>query len=278
MNKDKEVEIGENPTEIQRNGQAALARTGGELTENEMMQAIIADPLTTDKAGALKELILLQEHRQDRAARVSFWQAFARVKANLKTIIATHPVTTKTGALMWTYATIQELQTAIEPILDREGLTLSFDTVREGPLLTGLCHVIHVETGHQETRQSTVNVASAPGEIKDMGAATMACRKALIMMFGLKISTDDDARDMGDTLRPEQIEELKALAATAGANVARFLSFAGVKDWPEIRQGDLPQLQEALRKKIAAANPPASNVPSPAEQEHIREQEAREEG
>ena len=100
-------------------------------------------------------------------------------------------------------------------------------------------------------------------------------------MFALKIRGDDDARMLGDLIKPDQLQALQAKINEAGiGDLKPFLAFAQATELSNIRQGKLSVLYASLQKKIDARKPkpetPASSVPTPAEQAAIAEREARE--
>jgi hypothetical protein len=259
---------------------------GGEIVRNvnvgDLLGKIVESGLTADSAAAVKELVMLQNQQQAREAKQSFVEAFARVKEKVKTINATRANCAskdKGGGVRWWMADIVDLQNEIEPVLKEEGMTLSFDTRRDGPtlnILTGICIVTHTASGHEERREFGVNVANAQGG--DMGAGTTAKRGALIAMFALRVRHDDNARVLGDVISPEQLAELQARARTVGADEKKLLAFAGAADWKSIRQGKLGQLHDFLRLKekkqaegaggstgtFSAPAPSVSPTPTPA--------------
>jgi hypothetical protein len=265
-------------TEIRKVEPNAELAAGQPRSALDMMQQIIADPTTTDKAGALKELVLLKEHMEDREARREFFQSFAKVQAELQTVVATKTVSKNDGSLMWMYAPIEDIMDTIEPTLRKYGFSVRFDSEREGTILTAYCYTMHTG-GHQESARCHFNAANAKGG--DLGALKSAKRGALIEMFGLKIRQDDDARLIGEPLRADEIVELqKAVAAAGVTDLKKFFDFAGAAGWNDIRQGKLSQLHDMLRKKLGRKLAPASAPPpiSDDEAKRIREQEAREVG
>ena len=238
----------------------ALQRAG-DINVADLLQQIVKAGVTGESAAAVKELVLLHEHRQDREAKQEFVQAFARVRAKTGRINATHANPAKDGTARWWMATLAEIQDVIEPICRSEGLEVRWDTRREGPqanIVVGVCIVTHTGTGHTEKAEGSVNAANAQGG--DAGAATTACRVATIRMFGLRVAHDDNSRILGDLANAEQIRELQSRLKAVGGNERQFVAWAlnrhesslgpDLADaWKQIRQGRLEYLHAGLHQR-----------------------------
>ena len=218
----------------------------------EMMRQVVNRDDPQEMAGALEQLVTLKERVENRQAKQQFFEAFAAVQADLQTVVATMAVPDKNGNVRWFVAPFADILDAIEPTLRQHGFSLRFDSEREGPMLTAYCYAMH-KAGHQESARCHFNAANAQGG--DLGALTSAKRGALMEMFALKIRRQDDARLMGGTIDPDEVQELEQLIADAGGwgqavDQKRFLAFAGATSIETIRTGRLPQLRMFLRKKI----------------------------
>lgn len=236
------------------------------INVGQLLESIVRNGVTGDAAAAVKELVLLQEHQQDRAARQSYVEAFSRVRARTKKINATHANPTKSGEVRWWMAKLEELQEEIEPICMEEGLDFNFNSRRDPSapnIVIGQCIIRHIATGHTEVFECGYNSANAQGG--DLGALTSAKRGAMIAAFALRIGhTDGDSRMLGDMVNPEMAKELRERLMATGRSDRKFLAMAGVnvpdnvpvslEDWKRIRQGKLGILHDALRKAEAASN------------------------
>ena len=242
------------------------------MSAAEAAQAMVKAGVTADSAIAIEKLMGLARQEREDAARQSFTLAFARVRAQTGRINATRANPDKNGNVRWWMADLVDLQDAIEPICRSEGLELSFDSRRDGATLqivTGICIVMHVASGHVERRECGINAGNAQGG--DLGAMTTAKRGALIAMFGLRIRHDDNARMLGDLISLEQGAELRRrLAAVRPGGERKFLAYAlGCNEadivagqdrsnpyadwWKQIRQGKLEKLHDALHTAEMAA-------------------------
>lgn len=211
----------------------------------ELLAKIVQAGITSDSAGALKELVLLQNHQQDRAKKQAWNMAFSRVRGRLNTVIATRAIPDKSGSAKWKYANLEDIQDDIDAILHSEGMTTRFDSRRDGDLCVGICWLSH-EEGHEEKSECAIKAPGAMGG--DLGAFKIAKRGALVAILGIKVRQDDDARMLGDFISTEQAEDLQRRLKAIGRDDSKFLAFAGARSWQEIRQAKLGILDGFLRK------------------------------
>lgn len=244
-----------------------------EIDVAQLLTAIVQHGVTSDAAGAVKELVLLREHQEDRDAQRQWLGAFAEVRNATKTINAGKGIPAKDGSIKWFYAPLEDLLDAIEPILQMHGMTLRFDSRREGNLCHGICWVSHF-AGHEKKSECAVNTVGAQGG--DLGAIKIAKRGAMTAMFGIKTRhMDDDASVLGDVVTAEQAAHLKKRATELGPELhERFLTYiektCQTRDFANIRQGKFGAMDDALtraERKKRDGKP----TPAPAKIERIDE-------
>lgn len=235
----------------------------GELL-GQIVHAMKSGVTVVDAASAVKELVLLANQQQDRNAKRQWMSAFARVRARMKTINAVKGIPAKlkdkqlVADIKWFYAPLEDLQDAVEPILEMEDLTMRFDSRREGNICIGLCYIGHAG-GHEEKAECAVNVANAEGG--DLGAMKKAKRGAMTAILGIKTRhLDDDAAIQGDYISQDQADALQRRAEALGHEMSerftRYVQKTGADDYSRIRQGKYASMDEALtkaEKKIFAA-------------------------
>lgn len=220
-----------------------------------LLGMIVEKGLTADSAAAVKELVMLHEHRQDRENKQAWVRAFMRVRKQLKTIKAEHMVPDKNGKPRWWYTPLEDLQDAVEPIIQREGMEIRFSSRREGNLAIGICYLAH-EDGHQEASECAVNAINCEGG--DLGAVKKGQTRALRSILGLKTRhVKDDAGDLGEYITPEQAEELEKRMMATGRDRAKFLKFVAAESFDKIRVG---RYADAMREIIKAER--SKTVPS----------------
>ncbi len=236
-----------------------------------------------EAVAALEKLVALHEHQQDREAKQSFAEAFARARSKLRTINARHANPDRSGNVRWWMASINDLLDAVEPVLREENLELDFDVPRLAAnpnIVDAICRITHVPTGFSKEWHCGYNAGNAQGG--DLGAATSAKRGALLAALALKVEHDEDARMLGDLINLEQATNLRTRLRATGRNEKKFLAFAlgcdeslitSVDDaWKQIRQGKLSQLHDFLRQaelkkqtggagRDAGATTPITNAP-----------------
>lgn len=216
-------------------------------------------------ASAIKELVQLQNQQEERWARRQFLEAFKRVRDKTKTIQCEKPVPGANGTVRWWYAPIEDLQDAIEPLCESEGLMLNFDSPRVGDIVRGICIVFHAASGHEERRECSVDVKKAEGG--DLGAAKKAKRGALTAMFGLKTRhmDENDPRMLGDLIAPEDAEELQRRCAALGAEYTRrLLKYLRTDDFSGVYSSRLEDARRSLDKVEKAKTNPSPGTPAVA--------------
>lgn len=243
---------------------ATIEPPQNEINVAELLSAIVKHGVTSDAAGAVKELVLLREHQDDRAAKRQWLEAFAKVRNMTKTINAGKGIPDKQGHIKWFYAPLEDLQDAIDPILEMHDMAMRFDSRREGSLCHGVCIVSHAG-GHIEKSECAINTAGAMGG--DLGALKIAKRGAMTAMFGIRTRhMDDDASVLGDVVTAEQAAHLEGRAKALGPDLhERFLTYiektCQTRNFAEIRQGKFGAMDDALTR---AERKKRDGKPSPA--------------
>ncbi len=209
-------------------------------------------------AAAIKELVQLQNAQEDRFANRQWIDAFIEVRKLCKTIQAEKAVELQ-GRIAWHYAPLPDLLDAIEPICDKHGIAISFDSRRDGNLIIGVCIAYH-RSGHSERREFAIREGQTMGKIADVGGVTTAQRHALKLMFGLKERhmEDGDARLLGDFISSDESAALAARVAATGRDSVKFLKFAGAPSFETIRRGRYDDCDRLLMKAELQMAPPNS--------------------
>ncbi len=213
-----------------------------------LLQKIVESGVTADAAMAVKELVLLHEHRQDRESKRDFMEAFSKARASLKTIPAEKAIPGSDNTVRWYYTPLEDLQDAVEPILEMNDLTGRWTTRREGSLCIGVYILSHIG-GHEITGECAINATNAKGG--DLGASKIAARGAMTRLLGLKTRhMQDDVRVLGDFITAEQGEKLRLrVLGLGGDRSAAFLKFAGgAVSFDKIRQGRYAECEAYLTK------------------------------
>lgn len=179
------------------------------------IEAIVASAVN-DKlpAAELKELLAVYREMQADRAKQAFNLAMAdfRAKCPLIPRKRTADIATRSGAMKYDYAALEDIAAVIDPVLTGLGLSYCWpSTTEDGGKLIVTCRVSHVD-GHSEPGAFVVPVESGAGmsaQQKYASASTYARRYSLIAALGLStVDPDDDGR--GDT-PPETISTEEAM-------------------------------------------------------------------
>lgn len=208
----------------------------------------------------LKELVALHEHMGQRQAQQEYAKAMAAFQAECPSIKKgkTAKFTTRGGGDMsYTFASLDEIATVVNPILAKHGLSYNWDATVQGGSLTCVCTVRHCD-GFSTTSTITLptDSASAMSSQQKVGSAlTFARRLSLVSALGLTTTDDDtDGRDNNvEVITGEQADTLFALCEEVKADMPKFLKYLGVDSLakvPVIKYADAVTALEKKRKLV----------------------------
>ena len=203
------------------------------------IERVSLDPTVSfDKIERLSTL--MQSMRTD-AERRLFNASMADAQAELPQVVR-DAENTQTNS---SYATLEAIGAAIDPVITKHGFFLSFDT--EDEIKPG-CYRVKCTVGHrggfERTYHADIPIDSAGLKGTVNKTATHAFKSTLsygrtiltMMIFNVKSrkalpSDDGNAAGGGmDMASPEQIEALKAIAAKAERELSAVLEWAKVDD------------------------------------------------
>ena len=222
-----------------------------------LMQQVIAAGITPESVGVMERLVALDREMKKDAAAVEFAGAFARLQASLKTFQPTKAVPDKHGNVRYTYLPYDEIMRQVQPLAEREGLSISFSTDFAEARIIQTCTIQHV-SGHSKDYKAFVRAGAGPygaTETQADGAAmTYAKRYALCNALNIVVERDtdgvpQDAKNEGTPITFEQQETLRELVKETKSDEAAFLRFAGAEIYAEIGSGRYASLFAALQKK-----------------------------
>lgn len=203
-------------------------------------------------AEGIERLVNLQLKLADRAAQAACYaalRAFRRECPDLekcKTVAV--PTKDRSGtAYTFRQETLASIRKAIDPALDRNGLTVTFDqTFDDKGRLVCVCIVKH-DGGGEHRASFTTPVSGSPtmSEAQKVGGTlTLAMRYALRATLGLRFAEDDEENpdheepESGPAVTEEQAANLNSMLEEiephSKGNRARFLSWLGVERVSEI--------------------------------------------
>ena len=220
-----------------------------------LMQQVIAAGITPESVVVMERLVALDREMKRDAAAVEFAGAFSRLQASLKSFVPTKKVPDKNGGTRYTYLPYDEIMREVQPLAEREGLSISFSTdFAEGRIIQ-TCTLTHA-SGHSKDYKAFVRAGAGPygaTETQADGAAmTYAKRYALCNALNIVVERDTDgvdARKEGPPVSFEQAETLRELVRDTGSDEAAFLKYANAKTYSEIGSARYQELFRALDKR-----------------------------
>lgn len=231
----------------------ALARP--QPTAIDILQAAVEKGITAENVAVVKEIRQMVREEQEHAAKLAFNHAFFTLRKEMPIAYADKQVRTESGALAFQYCSPQEIRDVLEPLMLRHGFCTMTSQEMEGDSKVTVTVSLMHEAGHSVNGTFTIRVGQENRLVKGpqvvAGATTAAERHCLIKLFGLRtrISTEGDARNVGEPITSDQAFELEHRVAETNSDVAKFLKFAGASKFSEIMSGRYDELDSFLRKK-----------------------------
>lgn len=216
------------------------------LDEKDREHAIInviaraaADPNTdVDK---LERLLAMQERVLERQAEQTFNEAMLKAQDEMRPVLKNR----KNGETHSTYADLERVSAVVDPILRKNGFSLSFGTA-DCPYAAHYrvtCDVSHIGgfTKHYQADVPVDNTGPKGSQNKTMthgfGSALSYGRRYLKLLICDIATTDDDGSMAGNSgpISKEQFEVLNGLADAVGADkpkLCNYMKIDSLKDLP----------------------------------------------
>lgn len=224
--------------------------------ENSMQSALLEIVQRKDiDPDRLEKFMDLQFKLEERQAERAFNEAMSKFQGECPIIPKTKKVdfTSKSGnRTHYDYAPLDEIVFLIKPILQKNGLSFSFDiknTELETVMLTTISHIdgfsktftYEFDKLHDDSRMN-------PSQ-RRKSAITFAKRGALENALGIVTAgEDDDARRAHDIyLTESQVKEIKDTIKSSGADEAKFLKdYMKVESIESITQAEFKKAMRGL--------------------------------
>lgn len=202
-----------------------------------MIERAARDPqIDMDK---LERLLAMKERQEARIAEQAFASAMSAAQAEMRPVAAdaNNPQTRSR------YASYMALDRAMRPIYTKHGFALSFNTdVGPSPdiLIVG-CSVMHSAgyTRHYSVPMPADGKGAKGGDVMTKTHATGAAmtygqRYLLKMIFNIAVGEDTDGNDTSGAISEKQADAIQGLIVEAGADVGKFLKWAGAESISDI--------------------------------------------
>lgn len=219
----------------------------------DMMQAIsraAMDP-TVDVAK-MQALLDMAERMQATAARVEYQAAMARLQAKMPRIEKDGAIVVS-GQTRSRYATLENIDRILKPLLAEEGFAISFDTKVVDNKLVVEGRVTHA-AGHSEVKQVPLALdtsGSKNGTQATGSTITYGQRYLIKMLFNIvEVGLDQDGEQPLEPITQDQVIAINDMIRESGANVAKLLEWADAKTVADIPANKYGQVVAELKRKM----------------------------
>jgi hypothetical protein len=196
-------------------------------------------------ADKLERLLAMQERMEARQAEALFNQALHAAQQEMPRVAKNGTIRLGEGKGQIAFATFEDVDTALRPIMQRNGFSLSFDMQMKdggGAVITG---TLRHAAGHARTASIPLALDSGPGRnnLQAMGSTFSYGRRYVTEMFFniVRTGTDDDGKRGGTRfITDTQADELRQMLKEASRQEGPFLDrmFGGeVRSIEEIEAG-----------------------------------------
>jgi hypothetical protein len=195
----------------------------------------------------MERLMAMQERAIAQRAQAAFAAAFAEMQIELPSVAEKGK-----GHGSVTYATWEDINDAIKPVLAKHGFGLRFEVGRANDRLSVTGVLMHRE-GHSErtTMELPADTSGSKNAVQAVGSSTSYGKRyvaaALLNLTSrLKDDRDDDGRASGAPvcISDEQAEKLRNRLTENGGDIDRFLKFFRIECLPDLAAG---RFDEAMR-------------------------------
>jgi len=225
---------------------------------------IIAAAIGTNIAPeALSQLMALQERWESNESRKAYNRAMVAAQGEMPTIYKGRK------GQKSSYASYDDIMRVVRPVLDKNGLALSYTQSETETSITLVCSILHVD-GHThdvpftlpkddllktKDGRAVTNLAQAQGSANSYAKRYCVCN-ALNIVVG---DMDDDAKAMDAPVQEvtaEQAAELEDLCERSGADVEKVFRHYAIESFrttpitkfPKVRNGLTARLEAEMRK------------------------------
>lgn len=249
----QQLMVADKPKPIAKRNGSVVAQPS---TEEGTLMNLIAQMATDPNADVakLERLIQLRDHVLGQEAKRQYDIDFAMMKPKLPKVIKTH-TNTQTSSK---YAKLEDINTAIDPILAEYGFATGSKTIAQSDDSVTMLLMVKHRGGHYETMELTMpidnkGIQGSVNKTKLHGiSSTMSYIKRIGFCALLNISTGDD-KD-GNTepkkITDAQAAEIKTLLQDTNSDTVGFLKvMGGAASVEELT--DYPKAINALKSKKA---------------------------
>ena len=227
--------------------------TQREPSFNEIVQAAINNPQVD--VAKIDALLQLKERMEAREAEKQFNAAMARLQPKLPAIPKRGRVSYSTTN--FSFATYEDIDDAIRPLLCAEGFSLSFDSAIQDGKATYTGTLAHA-AGHSKSASMILPADTSGGKnaIQAVGSTVSYAKRYLVgMLLNIITRGSDDDASTAEPISEEQAmsirDMLDALAMTP-PQMQKFWAWAEATRPEDIQRGNFERISTELRKRVKA--------------------------
>lgn len=218
---------------------------------------LIQIAMTDDRidAGKLRTLLDIQADQEARQAERDFSAALHAAQAEMPRVSKDGTIKLGEGKGAIPFATWENVDRALRPIMERHGFSLSFDmTAAEGGVSVVITGTLRHVGGHSKTASMPLPKDAGPGRnaVQAVGS-TLSYGKRYVaeMLFNIVRGGQDDDGDMGGRtyITAAQKDELVALMQEVGQDVKRFLEHFQIEALDGMQARQFAQAKNGLIAK-----------------------------
>ena len=197
-------------------------------------------------------LLDVQERMMNKQAEINFNNALGDIQSDLPRIKKSAKIIHK-GQLISTYATYEDIDAVIRPLLQANGFSLRFNS-RESNGKVVITGTLAHRDGHSITDEIPLSIDSsgAKNNVQGVGSTIAYGKRYLVgMLLNLVFEGEDDDGNAAGSIpvSDEQAAELKGLLQETGADVKQFLAWIGAPSVDQMSVNDYPKALSALQRK-----------------------------
>jgi hypothetical protein len=223
--------------------------------EPRSLMAVIARAVMagTTPVETMQALLDMQFKIETRQAEVEFNAALARLMLRLPRVEKGGVIFNRDGTTIRSrYAYYEDIDAAIRPLLAEEGFSISFDTDDSTPKHIRVTGTLSHRLGHNRTSQITLPTDNPviTGSQAVVSAVSFGKRTIVVNMLNIvTVGADNDGQGEPQFITEDHVLQLETLLADTGADLQRFLVWAGVSKLSEILDKNFETMLQGLRAK-----------------------------
>lgn len=208
--------------------------------------ALIAEAVQRGaEASAIRELVLLKEHMEDRKRKDAFNAAMVVVQAEMPRVAKDGRILGKGGAVQSRYATLERIDESVRPIYQRHGfsISVSVDSI-EGGKYWAKAIVRHADGHSEEYRMPlALDQSGAKNDTQGMGSTMSYARRYLLCsIFSIVTEGEDtDGQPREQRITQDQADTLNTMLTDTNKDRGRFMAWASTEAGYRVEKlADLP--------------------------------------